>query len=78
MVNCVYRQGFLEVLLGPFSNVNDRIMPMSDAVSSEGIQQRFSACPLRTEISPVSLNLLMLLIFYALWMMRFAKPLQIH
>ncbi len=61
MVNCVYRQGFLEVLLGPFSNVNDRIMPMSDAVSSEGIQQRFSACPLRTEISPVSLNLLMML-----------------
>ncbi len=33
---CVYRQWFLEVFLGPFSNVNDRIMPMSDAVSSEG------------------------------------------
>ncbi len=26
----------LEVFLGPFSNVNDRIMPMSDAASSEG------------------------------------------
>ncbi len=44
----VYRQWFLEVFLGPFSNVNDRIMPMSDAVSSEGpktmgIQQRSSA-----------------------------------
>ncbi len=43
-----YRQWFLEVFLGPFSNVNDRIMPMSDAVSSEGpkttaIQQRSSA-----------------------------------
>ncbi len=35
-VDCVYRQWFLEVFLGPFSNVNDRIMPMSDAVSSEG------------------------------------------
>ncbi len=38
---------------------------MSDAVSSEGpkttgIQQRSSACPLRTEIYPVSLNLLIL------------------
>ncbi len=32
----VYRQWFLEVFLSPFSNVNDRIMPMSDAVSSEG------------------------------------------
>ncbi len=29
--DCVYRQWFLEVFLGPFSNVNDRIMPMSDA-----------------------------------------------
>ncbi len=42
---------FLEVFLGPFSNVNDRIMPMSDAVSSEGpkttgIQQRSSALSL--------------------------------
>ncbi len=34
--DCVYRQWFLEAFLGPFSNVNDRIMPMSDAVSSEG------------------------------------------
>ncbi len=33
---CVYRQCFLEVFLGPFSNVNDRIMPMSDAALSEG------------------------------------------
>ncbi len=37
--------------MGPFSNVNERIMPMSDAVSSEGpktmgIQQRFSALSL--------------------------------
>ncbi len=49
--DCVYRQCFLEVFLGPFSNVNDRIMPMSDAVSSEGpkimgIQQRSSALSL--------------------------------
>ncbi len=49
--DCVYRQWFLEVFLGPFSNVNDRIMPMSDAVSSEGpkttsIQQRSSALSL--------------------------------
>ncbi len=46
--DCVYRQWFLGVFLGPFSNVNDRIMPMSDVVSSEGlkttdIQQRSSA-----------------------------------
>ncbi len=46
-VDCVYQQWFLEVFLGPFSNVNDRIMPVSDAVSSEGpkttgIQQRSS------------------------------------
>ncbi len=38
----------MEVFLGPFSNVSDRIMPMSDAVSFEGlktmgIQQRSSA-----------------------------------
>ncbi len=50
-VDCVYRQWFLEVFLGPFSNVNDRIMLMSDAVSSEGpkttgIQQRSSALSL--------------------------------
>ncbi len=51
---------------GPISNVNDRIMPMSDAVSSESRRPRASNkgirhCPLRTEISPVSLNLLMML-----------------
>ncbi len=45
--DCVYWRWFLEVFLGPFSNVNDRIMPMSDAVSPEGpktigIQQRSS------------------------------------
>ncbi len=66
MVDCVYRQWFLEVFLGPFSNVNDRIMPMRDAVSSEGLKTTASnkglrPCPLRTEISPVSLNLLMML-----------------
>ncbi len=49
--DCVYRQWFLEVFLGPYINVNDRIMPMSDAVSSEGlkttgIQQRSSALSL--------------------------------
>ncbi len=47
-VDCVYRQWFLEVFLGPFRYVNDRILPMSDAVSSEGlkttgIQQKSSA-----------------------------------
>ncbi len=51
LADCVYRQWFLEVLLGSFSNVNDRIMLMSDAVSSEGpkttgIQQRSSALSL--------------------------------
>ncbi len=66
MADCVYRQWFLEVFLGPFSNINDRIMPMSDAVSSEGPKTTASnkglrSCPLRTEISPVSLNLLMML-----------------
>ncbi len=40
MADCVYRQWFLEIFLGPFSNVNDRIMPMSDAVSSEGPKRR--------------------------------------
>ncbi len=65
MAYCVYRQWFLEVFLGPFSNVNDRIMPMSDAVSSEGpkttgIQQRSSALSL-THRDPVSLNLLLML-----------------
>ncbi len=64
--DCVYRQWFLEVFLGPFSNVNDRIMLMSDAVSSEGpktmgIQSKVFGSLLRTEISPVSLNLLMML-----------------
>ncbi len=59
MADCVYRQWFLEVFLGPFSNVNDRIMTMSDAVlaSNKGLWP----CPLRTEISPVSLKLLMML-----------------
>ncbi len=46
--DCVYGQWFLEVFLGPFSNVNDRFMSMSYDVSSEGlkttgIQQRYSA-----------------------------------
>ncbi len=36
MADCVYRKWFLEAFLGPFSNVNDRIMPMSAAVLSEG------------------------------------------
>ncbi len=36
-VSCFYRQWFLEVFLGPFKNVNDRIMLMSDAVSSEAV-----------------------------------------
>ncbi len=49
--DCVYRQWFLEVFLVPFSNVNDIIILMSDAVSSEGpkttgIQQRSSALSL--------------------------------
>ncbi len=37
-VDCVYRQWFLQVFLGPFSPiyVKDRIMAMSDAVWSEG------------------------------------------
>ncbi len=48
---CLPTHWFLEVFLGPFSKVNDRIMPMSDAVSSEGlkttgIQQRSSALSL--------------------------------
>ncbi len=52
MADCVYRQRFLEVFLGPFSNVNDIIMPMSDAVSSVGpkttvIQQRSFALSLQ-------------------------------
>ncbi len=54
---------FLEVFLGPFSNVNDRIMPI---VSSEGPKTTghptkiFRLVP-DAEISPVSLNLLMML-----------------
>ncbi len=51
-------------------------MPMSDAVSSEGlktagIQQRSSSLSLTHRDSPVSLNLLIML-----QMMRFAKPLN--
>ncbi len=78
--HCVYRQWFLEVFLGPFSNVNDRIMPMSDAVSSKGLKTIWASnkglwpCPIRTEISPVSLNRLMMLCT----VMRFAKPLQFY
>ncbi len=37
-----------QVYLGPFSNVNDRIMPMSDAVSFEG--PKIQPCPLRPDI----------------------------
>ncbi len=49
--DCVHQQWFLEVILGPFSNVNDRIMQMSDAMLSEGpkttgILQRSSALSL--------------------------------
>ncbi len=56
----------MEVFLGPFSNVNNRIMSMHYAVSSEGRRLRASnkdlrPFPLHTEISPVSLNLLMML-----------------
>ncbi len=63
---CVYQRWFLEVFLGPVSNVNDRIMPMSDAVSSDGPKtiasnKSLRPCPLHTEISPVSLNLFMML-----------------
>ncbi len=57
MADCVYRQWILKVFLGPFSNVNDRIMPMRPRTS----KKRLRSCPLRTEISPVSLNLLMML-----------------
>ncbi len=62
----VYWQWFLEVFLGPFSNVNDRIMPMSDAVSSEGpkstgIQQRSSALSLtHRDFTSFSIYLVML------------------
>ncbi len=58
-----------------FLNANDRIMPMSDAVSSEGpkttgIQQRSSALSLtHRDFSSFSES-------FALKMMRFAKRLQ--
>ncbi len=42
---CVYWQWFLEVSLGPFSNVNDKIMPMSDAVSSKGLKTTVALKP---------------------------------
>ncbi len=42
--DCVYRQWILEVFLGPFSNVNDRIM--SESLKTTGIQQRSSALSL--------------------------------
>ncbi len=63
---CVYWQWFLEAFLVQFRNVNDRIMPMSNAVLSEGPKTTESnkglwPCPLCTDISPVSLNLLMML-----------------
>ncbi len=50
---------------GPFSNVSDRIMPKSDAVSSRpehhGHPTKVFGLVPYTEISPVSLNLLMML-----------------
>ncbi len=65
-VDCVYWQWFLNVFLSLFSNFNDRIMQMSDAVSSEGRRARTSykglrPYPLSTEICPVYFNLLMML-----------------
>ncbi len=60
--DCVYREWFLEVFLGPFSNVNDRIMPMSDAVAEDhGHPTKVFGLVPYAEISPVSLNLLMML-----------------
>ncbi len=64
--DCVYRQWFLAVFLGPFSNFNDIIMPMNGAVLSEGMKTQasnkgFWPCPLCREISPVSPNLMMML-----------------
>ncbi len=50
--HCVYRKWLLEVFLGPFTNVNDRIMPISGPKTT-GIQQGLRPCPLRSEISPV-------------------------
>ncbi len=59
-----YRQWFLEVFLSPFSNVNDRVMPMSwysvalrpedHGHPNKGLQP----CPLHTEIS---------LVFWIFW-----------
>ncbi len=62
MADCVYRQWFLDLFLGPFSNVNDRIMQCRlrawrPRASNEGLRP----CPLHTQISPVSMNLLMML-----------------
>ncbi len=60
--DCVYRQWFLEVYFGPFSNNNDRIMPMSlRARRPRAFNKGLRPCPLRTDIYPVSLNLLMML-----------------
>ncbi len=78
MADCVYRHWFLEVFLGPFSNVNDRIMPMSDAVPSEGpkttgIQQRSSALSL-THRYFSSFSESFDDVMHC--MIRFAKPLQ--
>ncbi len=46
--DCVYRQWFPEVFLGPFNNVKDRIMSMSDSEGPKntGTQQRSSALSL--------------------------------
>ncbi len=60
------RTVLLKVFLGLFSNVEERIMPMSDAASSDGPKtaasnKGFLPCPLCTDISPVSLKLLMML-----------------
>ncbi len=60
VADCVYRQWFLEVFLGPFSNVNDRIMQMSNTMLTEGpkttgIQQRSSAlCLTHRDLSSFS------------------------
>ncbi len=55
MADSVYRKWFLEAFLGPFSNVNDRIMPMSAAVLSEG-PKLFQPCvaPLPTFLTLVA------------------------
>ncbi len=54
-------QWFLEVFLGPFSNFNDRIMPMSNAVSSEGPKTMAIKQIDLFYLYEVSLNLLMML-----------------